>query len=332
VFCPAKTLIQSRGFFKNFAGQAALRFGVPVKNVIGVIQEWLAARRPDAGKTLREFSVEFTLTGRNDEYEPHWNERMESVLRYNHALFENSGARFQVAFVEWNPPAGKPLLSPSLVEKYPFVRAIVVAAAVHEKLCETGEISIMLNFGYNAAIRTSAADFVLVSGGDDFLGSDVAQWMMKRGLGIGCLYRAVRVDIRNSLDFENPDAGQLEAPQHAVKVNKVGQAPYTNACGDFILMDRELFQRVRGYDENIRFARSGLDGRCCLSAMALGARCRLIGHVYHIDHSRSYANNPSTYPGKKYDYRAGVPYQNPENWGLKSYTWEQKGDRLFYVR
>jgi hypothetical protein len=295
------------------------------------VREWVDERAQSQPKSLRKFSVEFTITGRNDDYEPDWAGRLESVLSYNRALFAGSGVDFRVAFVEWNPPAGRPLLGPQLVQKFPFLRAIVVAPEVHTELCESKSLAMMLNFSLNAAMRTSESDFILISGGDVFLGRDVARRLARRGLRPQCLYRATRVDIRSDLDFASPQAETLEAAENVARVNEVDVPPYYAACGDFILMDRQSMQRIRGFDENIRRARLHLDSRCCGTAMALGLRCRLIGHVYHINHTRSFVNLGENYPGESPDFLADIPYQNPENWGLRDRAWEQKGERLVHV-
>jgi hypothetical protein len=294
-------------------------------------REWLDDRARRQPAALRRFSVEFTITGRNDEYEPNWAQKLESVLTYNRELFAGSNVDLRIAFVEWNPPEGKPLLSPGLVKRFPYLRAIVVAPQVHQAVCASKALSVMLNFSLNAALRTSGSDFVLISGGDVFLGRDVARLLARHGLRPRCLYRSVRVDIRSRLDFARPAATVLEAPQNAVRVNESDCPPYYRACGDFILMDRDSMQRVRGFDEGIRNARLHLDSRCCASAMALGLKCRLIGHIYHIDHSRSFENSKGDYPGESPDIHAGIPYQNPDNWGLSDRKWERLGERLFHV-
>ncbi len=302
-----------------------------VRRNVWRFREWLDDRKRNQPGALRRFSVEFTITGRNDDYEPNWAQKLESVLTYNREIFEGSNVDLRIAFVEWNPPEGKPLLSPRLVERFPYLRAIVAAPHIHQEVCASEALSVMLNFSLNAAVRTSESDFVLISGGDVFLGRDVARMLARRGLRPHCLYRALRVDIRSDLDFGRPFAHVLEAPQNVVRINEVDCPPYYRTCGDFILMDRASMQRVRGFDENIRNARLHLDSRCCASAMALGLNCRLIGHIYHINHSRSFENCKGDYPGESPDIHAGIPYQNPDNWGLRDRKWEQRGERLFYV-
>lgn len=292
-----------------------------------LIDPWLASRK---------FSLEFTITGRNDDYEPNWKKNLYSVIQYNRALFASSGIDFTVAFIEWNPPKKRPILSQGLTKKFPFLRAIVVSPEIHKQLCQTNDLAMMLNFSFNAAIGTSTSDFILISGGDNFLGRDTARYLIDKGLKKKCLYRAERVEIKNSLPFARAKAEEVENPINIVRINvcdipPYNNPPYTNACGDFLLLDRESMQRLRGFDESIVHARLHLDSRCALSAMALGFDCKLIGHIFHIDHSNSSANLGEKYPGRKYDYMANIPYKNGENWGLANHTWKKIDDRLYYV-
>src|SRR3989344_673377 len=97
--------------------------------LINLIKEDIA----DLWLSSKKFSIEFTITGRNDDYEPNWRRNLEAVIRYNRALFENCAIDFRVAFVEWNPPKKQPLLSPLLVKKFPFLRAIVINPKIHQQ-------------------------------------------------------------------------------------------------------------------------------------------------------------------------------------------------------
>jgi len=277
------------------------------------------------------------IVGRNDDYEPGWVERLQACLRYNRALFEKSSVEFRAVFIEWNPPESRPLLSPMLVERFPFVRAVVIDRAVHRDLCLHPSLTVLLNFAINPSIRSSRADFVFISGGDIFLGRHLAQRIIDKGLKSNCLYRAERVSIRNTLDFPHCAADDIENPANVVAVDSCtepgsDQPPFTNACGDFILMDRLSMMALRGFDESIRHARLHLDSRLCWTTQAAGMDCELLGRIYHIDHSRSFFRNTSSYPGAVYSPRDNLPYLNPRNWGLADYHWSAESERLLHVR
>src|SRR5687768_13666791 len=126
--------------------------------------------------------LEMIIVGRNDDYEPGWVERLHACLRYNRALFERSPIDFLVVFIDWNPPAERPLLSPSLVEQFPFVRAVVIDREVHSELCLHPSLTVLLNFAINPSVRSSRADFLFISGGDIFLGEQLARRIIEHGL------------------------------------------------------------------------------------------------------------------------------------------------------
>jgi len=285
----------------------------------------------------KKFFIEGVVLGRNDDYEKGWAERLEASIAYNHTIFKESGVDYRVVFVEWNPPPEKPLLSPTLIAKYPFVRAIVVDPEVHRRYNKAIDLEMMLTFSFNAGLRTSSADYCMITTGDLFFGSDLVKEIADKGLKRDHLYRAERVNIRNDLDFDNPRAEYLEAPENVVSLDSCSippfeEPPYTNACGDFILLDQASVMAVRGFDESVRNARLHTDARYCWTAMKLGISCDLIGHVYHINHGQSYTNLRENYPGADYDYEANIPYLNPDEWGLGDHEWHRVSDRLFEVK
>ncbi len=281
-------------------------------------------------------TIETVIIGRNDEYEPHWTQNLYAVIRHNRALFAGSPVDYRVAFVEWNPLAGRPLLAGDLLREFPFLRVIVADREVHAHLSESPSLHMMLNFAINAALRTSRADYLLISGADDFLGTDLAKRIIRNGLVPRRLYRAERVNIRNTLDFPKAAAAAIESPQNVVHVDSCSEPPwdvppYTNACGDFILMDRGSMHAIRGFDEGIRMARLHLDSRCCWTAMVSGLDCELLGRIYHITHARSLTTMKSAYPDIAYNALLGIPYRNPSSWGLSDFRWQRLGDRQLQV-
>lgn len=282
------------------------------------------------------FSIEAIVLGRNDNYEPNWLAKLYASIAYNRALFEGSNVDFRVVFVEWNPPPENPLISPDLVKTFDYVRAIVVDADVHDRLCTADNLSFMLNHSYNCAIRTSPFDFQVITGGDIFLGRALAEKIKSDGLKPNCLYRAERVNIRADIDFTTATADVLEDPANIVSVNYCDAPPYdtppfTHACGDFMMVDRATMNGLRGYDESISFARLHLDSRFARNTMIAGLDCELLGRIYHINHTNSFINRQNDYPGKAYDYNADMPYLNALDWGLHGYLWAELGERLWQV-
>ena len=281
------------------------------------------------------FSIEAIVLGRNDEYEPNWTATLHASLQYNRQRFEAVGVDYRVAFVEWNPPPDRPLLAPDLVKRFFFLRAIVIDRDVHQAVCEVSNLDMMLNFAYNPALRTSLGDYALITSGDLFFGRALAT-RIGEGLRPNCLYRAERVNIREDIDVVSATPEMIEAPEHTVSVDSCSEPPYdkppySHASGDFLLVDRVTMVGLRGLDESIRFARLHLDSRFCFTAMHAGLDCELLGRIYHLNHRNAYTNRRQSYPGRPYDYNAGLPYVNPVDWGLAEFGWSAMGDRLWRI-
>jgi hypothetical protein len=281
------------------------------------------------------YSIDAVMMGRNDEYEPNWNEKLCASIAHNRRMFDGSRVDYRVTFVEWNPPRDRPLLSPVLVERFPFLRAIVVRPEVHDALCESDH-GIMLNFSLNCGLRTSTADFCLISAGDLFIGRQLASYIKELGLSRNCLYRAERVNIRADIDFANATSEEIEDPANTVEINTCTEPPYDvppyfHACGDFLLTDRLSMIGVRGFDESIRFARLHLDSRFCKTCVSAGLHANLIGRIFHISHINSYTNQRSNYRDRPYGHLRGLPYLNGRDWGLADHVWTRLGDRLWSV-
>ena len=280
-------------------------------------------------------TIEAIILGRNDDYEPGWADRLQAVLAYNRERLAGTPFEYRAVFVEWNPPADRPLLSPDLVARFPFVRAVVVDAAVHTSLSR-GRQQMMMNFPVNAAARTSTADFLVITGGDIMLGEQLCRRLAEQGLRPRCLYRAERVNIEPNLDFAHLTPRSVEDLAKVVSIDTCreppfDQPPYTNASGDFIMMDRATLTGLRGMDEGIDFARLHLDSRMSTNALLAGLDCELLGRIFHISHLRSFSRMPSTYPDHQYLWDCGLPYLNGEDWGLAGRRWHQLGDRLWRV-
>lgn len=282
---------------------------------------------------MERFSIEAVVFGRNDDYEPNWAEKLFASFAHNRRLFEGTRAEFRIAFVEWNPPPGRPLLAPSLVERFPFVRVIVVEPEVHQALCESAELSVMTNFPFNVGLRSSTADFTMITCGDEFYGSTIARRIIEDGLRSGCLYRAERVNVREDLDFTSATLAELEDPANRVSVDTCSEPPYdrppyTNASGDFMLLDAGTMAGIRGMDEGIRNARLHTDSRLATTAMIAGAECELLGQTFHINHRQTYRNNTTSYYGSLYKWDVGLPYANGPEWGLGQMEWQDCGERI----
>jgi hypothetical protein len=148
------------------------------------------------------------------------------------------------------------------------------------------------------------------------------------------LYRAQRVNVDPNFNFLGAAPGDVEDRATVVSIDSCTEPPfdkppYTNGCGDFLLLDRATFVAVRGFDETGRILHN--DSRFAQMPMILNLRAKLIGDIYHISHSKSLINKGAPDPSELSDHLADFPYLNGPDWGLAQFHWTRVGDRLLRV-
>ncbi len=136
---------------------------------------------------------------------------------------------------------------------------------------------------------------------------------------------------------------RLENAKHSLAFMNACGRLHTNACGDFTVMARDAWHRLRGYWEFSGFP-SHIDGLACYAAAFSGLTERVLPDpmsVYHIEHGAGsgfsgYTSGekwkdlekdgiprltPNDYRKTVFDMKAGrLPLiRNDENWGLGEY-------------
>jgi hypothetical protein len=136
------------------------------------------------------------------------------------------------------------------------------------------------------------------------------------------LYRATRVDLKSSLDATSLDEEVLADPRNQVAVNVLKPPFFSNASGDFLLLDRDSFHELRGFNEVFRVAKIHIDTNFCYRAEAQGLLVLDTGmRVYHFGEGTfraqraAYRSRPAEAPWGG-NWRKQMLYENPPNWGL----------------
>ena len=273
---------------------------------------------------LRE--LEIVLSGRNDDYGGEdFHERMLTVAAFNHARLTEAGVPHRFTLVEWNPPEGKVPLIDRLREHLPWWhRSWIVSRGWHQWYQENPRLQFMEFFAKNAGIRRATGDWILTTNSDVFLGREIVARLAEGRLVPGTLYRASRLDLDRAMPRDGVTWDRLEDPGHLLRDNAPEPPYYNEAAGDFLLLDRETYHRVGGFNERVRFTKIHKDGQFCLQAHHHGLAIEWMGPVYHIDHDGSFINTKHTYqPGFADapfgpDWSCWTPYWNREDWGLRA--------------
>jgi hypothetical protein len=271
------------------------------------------------------------LTGRNDSYGRDFTARFFRTLRFNLRELTTRGISYELAFVEWAPPGNAPLLFELVSGEVPELRRdrcnwYVVDSRYQQALSLNPRLEYLEFLAKNVGIRRARGEFVLASNCDVFFGRRVFDAVEHRRLEPRVLYRAPRHDLKLSVDSTSIDWELLEDPRNLAGPAHVLKPPYMgSATGDFVLLDRESFGEIRGFNEVYRVARIGIDRNLLVKVLSSGLSIADIGGpVYHVNHVGSYRLQPAAYAGREAEahwgnrrwHQSGVSYVNPPGWGL----------------
>ena len=270
--------------------------------------------------------LSIVLTGRNDNFGGDFNQRLLSALSYNHQLLLEAAVEYELVFVEWRPMRGRMLLADLIREHLPLIASRFVTYEVDERYHDVFSQNPRLEFhefvAKNVGIRRAAGSYILVTNTDIYLSSDIVNAIARHTLRPMVLYRATRLDLKSWLDGTNLDEAVLADPRNQAAVNRIEPPYFTNAAGDFLLLDRFSFHAVRGFNEVFRVAKIHIDANFCIQAHANGLVIADTGaRVYHFGEGtfraqrHMYRARPAEAPWGG-NWRKQMLYDNPPNWGL----------------
>jgi hypothetical protein len=276
------------------------------------------------------------LTGRNDNFGGNFNQRLFNALSYNHQLLTEARVDYDVVFVEWSPVPNRLLLSDLLRCHVPEVAERLTTYEVdrryHDAFSQNPRIRFHEFIAKNVGIRRAAGSYILTTNTDIFLSRETVNLIARQMLRPMILYRATRVDMKSSLDLTNLDEDVVTDARNHLLVNAIGPPFFTNASGDFLLLDRFSFHAIRGFNEVFRVAKLLIDANFCYRAAAEGVLLVDSGtRVYHVGegtlhrHSSTYRPRPSDAPWG-HNWRKHVLYENSPDWGLGRAPVVQRSD------
>ena len=283
------------------------------------------------------------IVGRNDDLGGDFSGRFFRALRFNCEQLRMGGVTFEIVFVEWRPVAGKPLLSTLLVEAFADLapqdlRAYVVDSAFHDALSLNSHLQFQEFIAKNVGIRRARGRYVLATNTDVYLGREVLKTFAAGELQPGTLYRACRVDVTS---FENeglPTFARFENPLNHLVVNHIHPPYFTNASGDFLLLDRPTWHRLRGFNEVYRLAKVHIDKNFCYKCHGAGLRLVDLGvPIYHMGTGTLHAERekfsarPDLAPWGNIRWNSKVLYDNPAGWGLGSAAERVDGPHVVHL-
>ena len=256
-----------------------------------------------SGNGLRP-AIAAVVVGRNDDYMSDFADRLQATLEWNIRYLVN-----EVVFVEWNPPGDRELLAHDLTRKFKCLRAYVVPAEIHERICENENVKLLEYHAKNVGVRRAQSPWIMTTNADAAVGLDSVKNLLVAELDPEVVWTAERFDIPWRADQQTKiglfDSLRFRRP---IPYNILG-------TGEFCLAAKELWHRVRGYDEQMLRHRIGCDRRGTAQMRAHGAQLRRVGTVLHLTHPTSCTESVQPHHGELATIE-GVPYHNEANWGL----------------
>lgn len=238
---------------------------------------------------------------RNDEYTVDNKLRMHRAVSCIVGQLTAADIESELILVEWNPPPDRPLLLDELGQFQSggpvTVKGYVVPSKFHNKYRGSSEAGLHTEAA-NVGLRRARGRFLLPKASDTFFSTELVETLATCELDKDRIYRCDRFDVEVDLsNYANLDQKafltQLEAldgVRHArldMPTQWRVRDLHTGACGDFTLMSRELWHRVRGYPADPTMLLLDLDSLLLHLAAACGgteycfpAPCRTIKPVH----------------------------------------------------
>jgi hypothetical protein len=173
----------------------------------------------------------------------------------------------------------------------------------------------MWNLAFNLGIRQAKGEYIAVGSRDSLFNPELMEFLASGKLRPHTLYRIDRKDVKQLERYPDSVSELLQyCAGNAYKTNGIWDAylpekrwarpavsflmrvlffpfpvPHTNACGDFTLMHRDDWHKIRGYPQVIS-AGLHLDSFVIYNAIFSGVRQVILRdpmRLYHIDHPRT---------------------------------------------
>lgn len=265
-------------------------------------------KKTESKESSKREKLSIIITGRNDNYDGDFDQRLVIALAKNIRSLPDA----EFIYVEWNPYLDRELSSHKVKKVFgDRVKLYVVHPKFHDHYYKNdGFIEYPAK---NVGIRRASGDFILCTNSDVILAPNTVS-RMNGELKKNVIYRAERIDI-------TPGCLQVAFPLNPKDI--VGYNPgVTNACGDYLLLDRGTWFRVTGYCEEFPEQRLHKDSLTVHQLIAEeNLPVEFLGHITHWRHKSSWSNGfvPCHRLGdEKWNWRTAGYKRNKPTWGLKS--------------
>jgi hypothetical protein len=248
--------------------------------------------------------VSFVTYGRNDGYTPGYIQRVSRAIGCLASQLEQAAIASEIVFIEWNPPADRPLLLDlfqfSKTRRHVSVRGFIVPPKHHQGFAGAQEAGFHAGEAANSGIRRARGRFITPKASDTFYSPKVFANIAEHKLDADTMYRIDRHDV------VVPDDGIWDLDDGALlaRLASLPSTPHawiqqsrhwglrelhSNACGDFTLLSAAYWNYMRGHVRDPYVLALDIDSLALHAAAALGvSECRWPDacRVYKPTHER----------------------------------------------
>lgn len=255
--------------------------------------------------------VSFVSYFRNDGYTNDFDLRVRRATSFLVRQLQRAELDSEIILVEWNPPPDRPLIIESL-DPLPQgdcvqVRGVIVGREHHDKFIGARESGMNPAAAANVGLRRAEGRFVSPKASDTYLSNEIVAAIARQDLHENGLYRCDRCDVALSPTLlRNLGDDALLARLESLDSTRYSHIPnppqwyirelHTNACGDFLLMNRTMWHTVRGFPLDNTVLSLDCDSLIMHAAVALGSHeirlppaCR----IFKGRHDRLFSNRIS---------------------------------------
>lgn len=244
--------------------------------------------------------ISFIFLARNDNHCEGFVERFQNSLDVLGYLNNKYKMDSEIIIVEWNPLPGQPGLREVL--KFDkclnsIVKIITVPYEIHKDIPPTpfdavksDEITFFQNIALNAGARRANGDFVLCTNADIIFNEETASYFAKKKLSEKFFYRTYRYDVESVIpeSFSVDQALEFCKTNSSLRGSRVQKGKlHRKAAGDFFLIARKNFEKIRGYAEikcdGLKIDSDILDSARRYFKQVILEGPMLIYHQYHVN-------------------------------------------------
>jgi hypothetical protein len=235
--------------------------------------------------------ISIVIITRNDIYAGSMKDKL--IIGLNDLFVKLSKCKFsiEIIIVEWNPPENMPTINNYLMDiEIPQnieLKIIKVPNSIHIRYHGHEKKALISEVAMNVGIRRSRGEFIVYKAVDSFYSNKLIDFLSKKELESNIFYRVARYDVK--IDIFKNEINSINLESNIIDSYEWnGRGLFTSAPGDFIMMHRSAWFRIRGFPESSAAVLLGSDNEVVFAAIGIGLKQVVLQDgikVYKIWHS-----------------------------------------------